>query len=176
MPMPPGYTKVFGFAPTWCTIPSKSERTSFRRCVRICFLSAVYEYEIERALQREISRCKAFAVSESILYLRKAGSVQKMIITPLHHEGGSASGRVPYTQDRSVQGGNLTGNGQAKAEMRFVGPTAVSSGKPIKDTVFFCVGDPGAVIHYCDVQTTGRRQLRKNFHGSASRGILKCVV
>lgn len=22
----------------WCTIPSKSERTSFRRCVRICFL------------------------------------------------------------------------------------------------------------------------------------------
>lgn len=73
-----------------------------------------------------------------------------MIITPLHHEGGSASGRVPYTQDRSVQGGNLTGNGQAKAEMRFVGPTAVSSGKPIKDTVFFCVGDPGAVIHYCD--------------------------
>lgn len=38
MPMPPGYTKVFGFAPRWCTIPSKSECTSFRRCVRICFL------------------------------------------------------------------------------------------------------------------------------------------
>ena len=82
-----------------------------------------------------------------------------MIITPLHHEGGSASGRVPYTQDRSVQGGNLTGNGQAKAEMRFVGPTAVSSGKPIKDTVFFCVGDPGAVIHYCDVHLLNRRKI-----------------
>lgn len=99
-----------------------------------------------------------------------------MIITPLHHEGCPAPGRVPYTQDRSVQGSNLTGNGQAKAEMRFVGPTAVSSGKTIKDTGFFCVGDPGAVIHYCDVQTTGRRQLRKNFHGGASRGILKCVI
>ena len=29
---------VLGSSPRWCTIPSKSERTSFRRCVRICFL------------------------------------------------------------------------------------------------------------------------------------------
>ena len=99
-----------------------------------------------------------------------------MIITPLYYEGGPTPGRVLYAQDCSVQGSNLTGNGQAKAEMRFVGPTAVSSGKTIKDTGFFCVRDPGTVIHHCDAQTTGRRQLRKNFHGGASRGILKCVI
>jgi len=37
---------VLGSSPRWCTIPSKSERTSFRRCVRICFLSEVSKYEI----------------------------------------------------------------------------------------------------------------------------------
>ena len=29
---------VLGSSPRWCTIKSKSGRTSFRRCVRICFL------------------------------------------------------------------------------------------------------------------------------------------
>lgn len=34
MPMPPGYTKVFGFAPTWCTkkIPRKKLRGIFYCC------------------------------------------------------------------------------------------------------------------------------------------------
>ena len=29
MPMPPGYTKVFGFAPTWCTKKSRNECCGF---------------------------------------------------------------------------------------------------------------------------------------------------
>ena len=29
MPMPPGYTKVFGFAPTWCTRKSRNECCGF---------------------------------------------------------------------------------------------------------------------------------------------------
>ena len=51
---------VLGSSPRWCTIPSKSERTSFRRCVRICFLSSVYVYEIERALRKENSSPQGF--------------------------------------------------------------------------------------------------------------------
>ena len=32
---------VLGSSPRWCTIKRKSERTSFRRCVRICFFALI---------------------------------------------------------------------------------------------------------------------------------------
>ena len=53
-----------GSSPWKRTIPNKSERTSFRRCVRICFLYAVYEYEIERALRREKFSLQGFSIDD----------------------------------------------------------------------------------------------------------------